>query len=59
MTIERLEKMWNEFANIPINNDDEILEDFYDWEKGTYRFDIWHWFDEELPGGVGAWLSGD
>jgi len=25
--------MWNEFSNIPINNDDEILEDFYSWKK--------------------------
>jgi phage terminase large subunit-like protein len=19
------------------------------WEKGTNRFDIWHWFDENCP----------
>ena len=30
----------------------EIEVDFYWWEKGTYRFDIWHWFDENLPNGL-------
>lgn len=38
--------------DIPINSDNEIEADFYGWEKGTYRFDIWHWFDEKLPNGI-------
>jgi hypothetical protein len=37
---------------MPINNDDEIELDFYCWKKGTYRFEIWHWFDEKLPTGI-------
>jgi len=52
MTIIELNKMWNEFSNIPINIEDEIEVDFYWWEKGTYRFDILHWFDEKLPNGL-------
>ncbi len=52
MRIDDLEKMWLEFGEIPINFDDEIEVDFYFWEKGTYRFDIWHWFDEKLTGGL-------
>lgn len=55
MTVEYLEKMWEEFSNIPINLEDEIQENFYHWEKGTYRFDIWHWFDEKLPNGIAEW----
>ncbi|MDO9039192.1 MAG: hypothetical protein Q7U59_12685 [Lutibacter sp.] len=46
MSVFEIEKLRNEFSNIPINIEDEIEEDFYWWEKGTYRFDIWHWFDE-------------
>jgi hypothetical protein len=38
MTIQKLDKMWEEFSNIPKNIEDEIEEDFYCWEKGTYRF---------------------
>jgi hypothetical protein len=52
MKIVDLEKLWDEFSNIPINIEDEIEVDFYCWEKGTYRFDIWHWFDEKLSNGI-------
>lgn len=54
MTMIDLERIWEEFGDIPTNSDDEIKVDFYSWEKGTYRFDIWHWFDEKLPLGLVA-----
>ncbi|HFF5442341.1 TPA: hypothetical protein ACGDVI_004078, partial [Acinetobacter baumannii] len=44
--------LWEEFGNTPINNDDEIEEDFHLWGKGTDRFIIWHWFDDQLEHGV-------
>lgn len=34
MTLVQLEALWTNFSNIPINNDDEIEDDFYCWEKG-------------------------
>jgi hypothetical protein len=52
-----LKKLWELFGNVPIDDDENIDIDFADWEKGTYRMDIWHWFDEEHSKGV-AWLSG-
>lgn len=54
MTIAELEKMWEELEVIPINNNDEIESDFFLWEKGTSRFEIWHWFDEKLTNGLVA-----
>lgn len=54
MSVFEIEKLWDEFSNIPINIEDEIEEDFFWWEKGTYRFDIWHWFDEKSSNGVVA-----
>jgi hypothetical protein len=51
-----LEEMWEVFSNTPINNNDEIETDFYWWEKGTYRFDIWNWFDEELKDGIAEYI---
>jgi hypothetical protein len=57
MTIIELKKMWKEFADVPINSDDEIEVDFYYREKGTYRFDIRHWFDEKLPNGLVAYFN--
>lgn len=56
MKIADLEKLWDEFSNIPINIKDEIEEGFYGWEKGTYRFDIWQWFDEKLPSGIDEYV---
>lgn len=52
MSISEIEKLWDEFANIPINIEDETEENFFWWEKGTSRFYIWHWFDEKLPNGL-------
>ena len=49
---EDLENLWEIFGDIPINDDDQIEEDFLGFEKGTNRFDVWHWFDERYPGGV-------
>lgn len=57
MKIDKLMQLWEEFSEIPINNDDCIEVNFYLWEKGTYRFDIWHWFDEKLPNGIAQWVS--
>lgn len=54
MTTAELEKLWEEYENIPSNSEDEIEVAFYWWKKGTYRFDIWHWFDEKLPNGLVA-----
>ena len=49
---QKLQELWEQFADVPINNNDEIDEDFNNWKKGTDRFEIWHWFDEHYPGGV-------
>lgn len=52
MSIAELEKMWKEFSTISINSNDEIEENYYWWGKGTYRFEVWHWCDEQLPNGI-------
>lgn len=49
---KKLEKLWEEFGNIPIDNNDRITERFYHWKKGTNRFDIWHWFDDNHSKGL-------
>lgn len=42
MTPERLEQLWNEFADVPIDNDEFIDKDFHHWEKGTDRYRLNH-----------------
>jgi hypothetical protein len=52
-------KKWGEDNNafdfddqFPVNENDEIEEDFLDFPSGTDKFDVWHWFDERCPNGV-------
>ncbi len=47
-----LEQLWDAFGDTTINDLDEIEEPFLDFPAGTYRFDIWHWFDERYSKGV-------
>ena len=47
-----LEQLWDAFGDTPINDLDEIEEPVLDFPAGTYRFDIWHWFDERYSKGV-------
>lgn len=51
-TLEELRKLWDEFGDTPVNNNDEIEEDFLDFPVGTDKFDVWHWFDEQCPKGL-------
>lgn len=40
--------LWNEFNDVTIDDNDEIESDWQHFEKGTYRFDIWHWFENSF-----------
>lgn len=54
-----LEKLWDEFADVPMNPDTEKMEDaFLHFPAGTPREDIWHWFDERYSKGIAALLYG-
>lgn len=56
---EELERLWNDFSDIPMNPDTEKIEEpFMDFPAGTDREDIWHWFDERHSKGVVYLLYG-
>ena len=44
-----LSELWEMFGDIPVNNDDEIEEDFLNFPARTSKIDVWHWFDERCP----------
>lgn len=49
-----LDIMWQELGDIPVNESSTIIEEnFYNWEKGTEKEKIWHWFDDRLEEGIG------
>lgn len=57
---EVLERLWAEFADLPMNPDTECIEEpFLGFSAGTHREDIWHWFDERHSKGVAHLLYGD
>jgi hypothetical protein len=53
-----LDKLWNDFEDVPIDKDECIDEPFHIWCKGTDRYEIWHWFDDRLPNGLAIDLMG-
>jgi hypothetical protein len=46
MSFEELERLWNDFEDVPIDKDECIDKPFHIWCKGTDRYEIWHWFDD-------------
>lgn len=52
MEFQELKNLWAEFGNIPINDNDQIEEDFKDFPAGTDKEDVWRWFDELCPRGI-------
>lgn len=51
-TQAELRSLWGLFSDVPIDDADQILEDFLGFKAGTDRFEVWHWFDEKYAGGV-------
>jgi hypothetical protein len=49
MDFNEIRKMWLEFGDIPIDENECIDAAFYQWPKGTDRYDIWRWFDKQCP----------
>jgi len=58
VTLETLKAWWDEFSEVPVDNNDRIERPFHHFEKGTDRFEIWKWFDEQCPHGLVQDLNG-
>ena len=41
-------ELWKSLSDIPTNEDEEIDQDWLDFEKGTPREEIWVWFERSL-----------
>ena len=48
-----IDDLWEDFGYIDIDENENILEDWKVFKKGTFREDIWHWFDERTINGIG------
>lgn len=52
-------KLWSDFEDIPIDEDDDIDVPFLHFEKGANRFQIWHWFEETYNCSIVDDLNGE
>lgn len=56
---ETIEDLWKELGDVPFDEEENgeliLAEDWFIFDKGTEREDIWHWFDDHHSQGVG-WL---
>ena len=43
--LEMAKQLWEEFGDVPIDDNDCITCGWRSFEKGTNRFEIWHWFE--------------
>lgn len=57
-TARKLKSCGSFFGEIPIDDEDSILEEFLGFSEGTDRIEIWHWFDENYPEGVTELVNG-
>lgn len=56
-TDRTLEVAWTDLADVAIDDNECILQDWALWKAGTHREEIWQWFDERHSKGV-AYLMG-
>ena len=47
-----LENLWKFLEDIPMNENEQLEEDWFIFPKGTDKEEIWHWFDEQYSKGV-------
>ena len=40
--------LWNEFGDVPMNDNEEIETDWNIFKAGTNKYDIWHWFEDKF-----------
>lgn len=52
MTTDELRALWDEFSEVPVDDNDGIERPFHGFERGTDRMEIWKWFDEQCPNGL-------
>jgi hypothetical protein len=56
--LEFAQILWSELADVPINDDEEIDQDYLHFNSGTPCVDIWHWFENRFNLSIGKDLNG-
>ncbi len=48
-TMDELEELWKLFAEVPVNEDQELDANFMHFTVGDSVTDVWHWFEDVNP----------
>ena len=57
--LQRAKELWSQFGTIPMNSKTERIEDEWNgFPAGTFREDIWKWFEETFNVSVAEDLMG-
>ena len=56
-TDRQLERLWEEFGDVLIDYSDEfpdgaLADDWFIFDAGTDKMDVWYWFDDRYSKGV-------
>jgi hypothetical protein len=54
MSDQELEALWKQLGDVPCDDNGMLLEQWREWQSGTDRELIWHWFDRSHSAGVVA-----
>lgn len=46
--LQTVQDLFSEFADIPVNNEDEIEQSWAHFDKGNDRFEVLKWFEESF-----------
>lgn len=58
-TMKKIKDLWVQFGEIPMNPETECIEEeWHGFPAGTFREDIWHWFEEKFNVSVAEDLMG-
>lgn len=50
--------LWEDFGDVPMNPETECLdEQWHQFAAGTFREDVWHWFEQEFGVSVGKLMN--
>lgn len=57
--LESIQDLWEEFGNVPMNPETECIETKWrQFPAGTFREDVWHWFEARFDLSVAENLMG-
>lgn len=44
--LSEAKKLWNELSDVIVDENDCLEDDWCIFPRGTYKIDIWHWFED-------------